>query len=126
MLHSRGVGNSHYTTAKFTDLSSNLELETCLNFIKDEAGSEADLVGIGLSMGGNLIMKLAGDMKEDFPLQAIVAVNNPFDIWLSISLMRGKIYEKFLVKHIVHETMLPDSRVKRVKADEKHIWTQMN
>ena len=66
-----------------------------LAFVKTKAGN-GDLVGIGLSMGGNVMMRLAGQMKEHFPLKAIVAVNNPFDLWLSINLMRGSHYEKHL------------------------------
>lgn len=66
-------------------------------------------------------MRNAADMP-DFPLKAIVAVNNPFDIWLSINLMRGKIFEKHLANQlkanlvirqkptenekVVHETMI--------------------
>lgn len=44
-------------------------------------------------------MRNAADMP-DFPLKAIVAVNNPFDIWLSINLMRGKIFEKHLANEL--------------------------
>ena len=39
-------------------------------------------------------------MKKDFPLSAIVAVSNPFDIWLAMNLMRGTIYEKALSRAI--------------------------
>lgn len=57
------------------------------------------MVGVGLSMGGNHIMRNAADMP-DFPLKVIVAVNNPFDIWLSINLMRGKVFEKHLANEL--------------------------
>lgn len=43
-------------------------------------------------------MKIAGEQKEDFPLEAIASFNNPFDIWLSMNLMRGTRYEKLLAK----------------------------
>lgn len=63
------------------------------------------MVGVGLSMGGNLIIKNAAEMTE-FPLKAIVAVNNPFDIWLSINLMRGKVYEKHLANELKRNLVL--------------------
>ena len=44
-------------------------------------------------------MRNAADM-DDFPLKAIVAINNPFDIWLAINLMRGKLYEKHLIREL--------------------------
>ena len=45
-------------------------------------------------------MKIAGEMGADFPLRAIASVNNPFDMWLCINLMRGTGYEKALVKEL--------------------------
>ena len=65
------------------------------------------MVGVGLSMGGNLLIKTAGQMP-DFPLKAICSVNNPFDIWLSINLMRGKVYEKHLAKELRSNLVIRD------------------
>jgi predicted alpha/beta-fold hydrolase len=69
---------------------------------------DADLVGVGLSLGGNLIMRIAGEMGKNFPLRAIVSVNNPFDLWLSINLMREKPYEKYLAAELKKNLLLPD------------------
>jgi predicted alpha/beta-fold hydrolase len=76
-------------------------------FIRKEA-PESDLVGVGLSLGGCLIMRIAGEMGANFPLRAIVSVNNPFDLWLSINLMRGKPYEKHLAAELKKNLLLPD------------------
>ena len=51
-------------------------------------------------MGANMIMKAAGMHGKDFPLRAIAAVNNPFDLWLSINLMRGTKFEKHLANEL--------------------------
>ena len=37
-------------------------------------------------------------MGEEFPLEGFVSWNNPFDLWRVINLMRGKIYEKYLIR----------------------------
>ena len=58
------------------------------------------MIGVGLSLGANTIMKIAGEKKQDFPLKAIVSVNNPFDIWCSINLLRGTVYEKHLCSEL--------------------------
>ena len=78
------------------------EVHRALEFVQEKAGPEADLVGIGLSMGSNLMLKTAGQMGNEFPLRAIAAVNCPFDVWLAINLMRGTAYEKNLAKELVH------------------------
>lgn len=72
------------------------------------------MVGVGLSMGGNHIMRNAADMP-DFPLKAIVAVNNPFDIWLSINLMRGKIFEKHLANELKKNLVLRENQTEGEK-----------
>jgi uncharacterized protein len=123
VLHNRGVGNTPYTSPKFADLSRNEEIVRCLDFVRQEAGEGADLVGVGLSMGGNVMMRIAGELKNDFHLKAMVSVNNPFDIWLGINLMRGKVYEKYLAKELKSNLLLPDSRLHT--EEEKLIYAQM-
>jgi len=58
------------------------------------------MVGVGMSMGANLMMRVAGEQGERFPLEAMVSLNNPFDLWLAINLMRDTPYEKFLAKEL--------------------------
>jgi len=97
VLHNRGVSDTEYTSPEFADLTRNEEFVKSLEFIRKNTTKK--LVGVGLSMGANMLMKIAAEMQE-FPLQAIVSVNNPFDIWLGINLMRGKIYEKYLAEEL--------------------------
>lgn len=68
-------------------------------------------------------MRVAGEMGESFPLKAIVSVNNPFDLWLSINLMRGKPYEKHLAAELKKNLLLPDAR--RMSEDEKRVFAEM-
>ena len=65
---------------------------------------------MGLSMGANTLLKIAGQQKEDFPLKAIVSVNNPFDIWCAINLMRGNIYEQHLCRDLVKKMLTRDQK----------------
>ena len=47
------------------------------------------------------MVRAAGMQGQKFPLKAIAAVNNPFDLWLAINLMRGSAYEKNLCKELI-------------------------
>jgi predicted alpha/beta-fold hydrolase len=58
------------------------------------------MVGVGMSMGANLMMRVAGEQGDRFPLEAMVSLNNPFDLWLAINLMRDTPYEKFLANEL--------------------------
>mmetsp|Transcript_19502 Transcript_19502/g.24100 ORF Transcript_19502/g.24100 Transcript_19502/m.24100 type:complete len:137 (-) Transcript_19502:553-963(-) len=100
IFHNRGVSNTPYTSLHFADLSKTEEVDKALKFVVDMAGPGAELVGIGLSMGGNIMLRAAGMYGENFPLKVIAAVNNPFDLNLAINLMRGTAYEKNLAKDL--------------------------
>jgi len=69
-------------------------------------------------MGANLLMRIAGIQGRDFPLKAIVAVNNPFDLWLAINLMRGSQYEKHLAKELIKQQITrPDHGMSDVEKE---------
>jgi predicted alpha/beta-fold hydrolase len=105
----------------FADLSRSEEYERALAFIQEQAGKDAELVGVGLSMGGNSLMKIAGMQKEKFPLKAIVTVSNPFDIQLSINLMRGKLSEKPLAKAIRDNLYVRDPATQTEREKKVHL-----
>ena len=51
----------------------------------------------------------------------MVALNNPFDIWFAINLMRGKPYEKFLAIELRKNTIVRD----KVSPEELKIFDEM-
>ena len=56
------------------------------------------------------MMRVAGEQKEQFPLEAMVSFNNPFDIWLAINLMRNTPYEKYLARELRKNILIrPDA-----------------
>ena len=61
VFHNRGVEMTEYTSPQFAKLSSSLEMETAIEHVQRESGEEADLVGVGLSMGANMMMRVAGE-----------------------------------------------------------------
>ncbi len=71
-----------------------------------------------MSMGANLMMRVAGEQGEKFPLDAMVSFNNPFDIWLSINLMRNTPYEKYLAREMRKNIMIRPS----ASEEEKQIF----
>lgn len=100
VFHNRGVSNTPYTSMEFADLTRTEEVEKALTFVKERAGPDADLCGMGLSMGANVMMRIAGIQGPNFPLKTIIAVNCPFDLMLAINLMKGNPYEKHLAKDL--------------------------
>ena len=110
VLHIIGSGNTVYSSPHFADLSSNCELNACLDFVMKTC-EDADIVAVGLSMGANQMMKLAGE--KDCFFKAMVSINNPFDITANNNLMRGTVFEHYLVKHILNDMLLPNHRASK-------------
>ena len=46
------------------------------------------------------MLRVAGEQGNKFPLKAMVSLNNPFDLWLAINLMRNTPYEKHLANEL--------------------------
>lgn len=63
VFHHRGVGKTEYTSPEFADLSKTEEFEKAFDFMvnKFKNRGEVHFVGVGLSMGGNVMMKMAGE-----------------------------------------------------------------
>ena len=101
VFHNRGVA-LEYTSPEFANLSRSEEIDKALSHmqIKFKDHPNVHYVGVGTSMGANLMMRVAGEQGDRFPLDAMVSFNNPFDIWLSINLMRNTPYEKFLAREM--------------------------
>ena len=52
------------------------------------------------------MMKVAGEQGDSFPLIGMVSLNNPFDLWLAINLMRNTPYEKYLAEELKRKVIL--------------------
>lgn len=103
--------NIEYTSPVFPDLSSSEEYVRALDHMvkKFKDRKNVHYVGMGMSMGANLMMRIAGEQKDNSPFEAMISFNNPFDIWLAINLMRGTPYEKYLARELRRNVFLRDN-----------------
>ena len=58
------------------------------------------MVGVGMSMGANLLLRVAGEQGDKIPFEALVSLNNPFDLDKAIDLMSNTIYEEYLAREV--------------------------
>ena len=112
-----------YTSPEFANLSRSDEIDKALSHMKNKFKDHPNVhfVGVGTSMGANLMMRVAGEQGDRFPLDAMVSFNNPFDIWLSINLMRNTPYEKFLAREMRKNIIFRPS----MSEQERKIFEQM-
>ncbi|TNV78627.1 hypothetical protein FGO68_gene12092 [Halteria grandinella] len=123
VFHNRGV-SQEFTSPVLPDICSSEEINTAIQHMVKKQKHENKRTyfsGIGMSMGANLMMKIAGEQGDNFALDAMVSLNNPFDIWLAINLMRGKPYEKFLAIELKNQLI----NKKKISKDEELVFKQM-
>lgn len=79
VLHNRGISDTPLLTPRVSHAGSTDDVGLALEHIL-KSHPKSVLYGIGCSMGGNIILKLAGEMKEKCPFKAIAAISTPYDI----------------------------------------------
>lgn len=97
VVHSRGGANTEMLTE---DVTRNEDFNETMEFIYkklEKLGLEHNLYGIGVSMGANHLLKYCGKKGESCKFKAVMSFGNPFDVYASMNLMRGSVFEDFLV-----------------------------
>ena len=122
VFHNRGV-TLEYSSPDLPDLSSSVEIERAMDhmMVKFKDYPNPVFVAVGMSMGANLMLRVAGEQKEKCPFEAMVSFNNPFDIMLTINLMRNTPYEKYLARELRKNILIRDNSSDK----EKEIFKEM-
>lgn len=79
VIQNRGINGTPLTTPKPTHAGMSEDYAYILQQIKNRY-PDAPMVGIGFSMGGNILLKYAGETKEHCLLSALVTLSPPYDI----------------------------------------------
>ncbi len=122
VFHNRGV-TLEYTSPELADLSSSIEIEKAIDHMVEKFKDHPNpvFVAVGMSMGANLMLRVAGEQGMNCPFDAIVSFNNPFDIMLAINLMRNTPYEKYLARELRKNLLIRDNSSEQ----EREIFRQM-
>ncbi|KAJ2961459.1 hypothetical protein NQZ79_g3277 [Umbelopsis isabellina] len=79
VFNARGCANSEVTTPRLFNGARTDDLKIALSAIQEKLGPSTPLVGIGFSLGSNILVKYLGEEGSKTPLLAGVSVGNPFD-----------------------------------------------
>ncbi|MEC8198666.1 MAG: alpha/beta fold hydrolase [Pseudomonadota bacterium] len=87
------LAKGHYHAGQTKDLHDILSA-------LDPALTEAGIVFMGFSLGGNMLLKFLAESGKDFPVRAAVAVSTPIDLAESAArllLRRNRLYHRWLL-----------------------------
>jgi predicted alpha/beta-fold hydrolase len=101
-MNLRGCGSGKGLAKQPFHAGRSEDLLQCLRVLKEEYPASPHLL-VGWSIGANLVLKLAGEMKDAFRklISAIFAINPPVDILESsrrFALSANRMYERFFYK----------------------------
>ncbi|KAI9314943.1 Alpha/Beta hydrolase protein [Dichotomocladium elegans] len=79
VFNARGCGNTELTTPQLFNGAYTEDLRHVLKHIQSVLPENTPLMGIGYSLGSNILVKYLGEEGEKTPFKAAVSVANPFD-----------------------------------------------
>ncbi|KAI7860720.1 Alpha/Beta hydrolase protein [Circinella umbellata] len=79
VFNARGCGNTELTTPQLFNGAYTEDLRHVLKHIQKELPEGTPLIGIGYSLGSNILVKYLGEEGDKTPFKAAISVANPFD-----------------------------------------------
>ncbi|KAI8801210.1 Alpha/Beta hydrolase protein [Cladochytrium replicatum] len=81
VMNARGCANSRLTSPRLFNGANTEDVGAVVEYVRRRI-PDAPLLGIGYSLGANIITKYVGEMKDDCPFVACVGVGSPYDLYV--------------------------------------------
>ncbi|KAI8376086.1 Alpha/Beta hydrolase protein [Radiomyces spectabilis] len=118
VMNARGCCNTDILTPQLFNGAWTDDLRECLAHLQKKLAPGTPLIGIGYSLGSNILVKYLGEEGDKTPFKAAISVANPFDFLVSSNaLERG-----FLSKHVYTRAMA--NNLKRLFEVNKEMMAQ--
>lgn len=107
-MNLRGCGSGKGLSRNIYHSGCSDDLRAALEYVKREA-PESDIILLGFSLGGNIVLKLAGELgleKNDTLIKHVISVSPPVDLEASVQLLdadTNKIYSRYFMHHLLSE-----------------------
>ncbi|KAJ3017755.1 UNVERIFIED_CONTAM: hypothetical protein HDU68_011497, partial [Siphonaria sp. JEL0065] len=104
-LNFRGCGGVEITTPQLYSGSFTEDARLMMQHIKRE-NPMAPLIGMGFSLGANILMKCVGEDGPKSPLMACVSIANPYDLHLGLTFLHStwlgkEVYSKVMTQSLI-------------------------
>ena len=105
LMHFRGCGTQHNRLDRSYHSGETGDLNTFITTLNSRFPDQA-IAAIGVSLGGNVLLKYLGEKKENSNLFAAMAISVPFDLAdgaRQLDTGLSKTYQKHLIDHLRHK-----------------------
>jgi len=104
-LNLRGCGSGRGRARQIYHSGSSPDVRRALEILNRDY-PESPITLIGYSLGGNIVLKLAGEMKEKRLIQHVIAISPPADLAASsrmLGLFKNQIYERYFIALLISD-----------------------
>lgn len=126
LMHFRGCSGRHNRLDRSYHSGETGDLQSFINILKDRY-PDRSLAAIGISLGGNVLLKYLGEQNKQCPLVAAMAISVPFDLADgAIALNKG--FARFYQRHLINSLQNKfrnkfKNKPAPVDIDRLHEWT---
>lgn len=106
-INLRGCGSGKGYAKRMYHVECSNDVWHALGEIKRET-PDSPLTLMGFSLGGNIILKMAGEWGEEAMklINKVIAINPPIDMHASVRLLsKNKMYERYFMRHLRSEVL---------------------
>lgn len=93
VLNARGCADTPVRTAQLFSSAYTQDLRFVARHLADNFEFET-FIGLGFSMGANVLTKFLGEEQDEAPLEAGMAVGNPFDLEICSNNFGGSLFNR--------------------------------
>lgn len=112
-INLRGCGSGKGLARKLYHSDASNDIYEVIREIKQNTPS-SPCVLIGFSLGGNIVLKFAGERNQEAKnlMEKVIAINPPIDLYTSaILLNKNKVYENYFLMYLKEEIAFVESRL---------------
>ena len=102
LMHFRGCGNLKNRLPRLYHSGDTADAKAWISYLSNTY-TNSKLYAVGYSMGGNMLLKLLGEYKDDSPLISAIAVCSPMQLDISSKTIDkgfSKLYQYHLLTHL--------------------------
>lgn len=101
----RGCANTRLSTPRIFSAGQVNDLRTAILYIKN-LHPAAEMVGVGFSLGANIITKFCADEGTRCPFKAAIVLSNPWDLYKGTKELEGSCLGHYLYNRAMASSML--------------------
>ncbi|KAL0480562.1 ABHD1 [Acrasis kona] len=104
------------------------DLEVVINHIRKSVGQRSHMIGVGFSLGSNILVRYLGKAGKNTPLSCCMSISNPYNLNTATKMLRNpvasKVYDKvfttkrkdMVMRHLDIYSKSPDFDIKKFES----------